>query len=264
MRTELLRQFVRTLAPRFLYAGAARRLNQATFDRAAGSGSFRALEAHAEGGRPTDVRSVALKGLAHPVLVRGGTSDFANCVDVLARELYGTTRLGPETKYVVDAGAYAGYSAIFFLHRFPAARVFAIEADAANFAHASRNLKPYADRVRLVHAGLWSANTTLDVVSSAGTDGHSAREGAGPQSIAGYDMARVLSESGFPHVDLFKCDIEGAESEVFGKGDLGWLAQVKEIHIELHGDGNVELVTRTLTQRGFSVRRYRELYVFEA
>ena len=39
---------------------------------------------------------------------------------------------------------------------------------------------------------------------------------------------------GFENIDLLKLDIEGAEREIFGTGDLDWMNRTRAIIIELH------------------------------
>ncbi len=60
-------------------------------------------------------------------------------------------------------------------------------------------------------------------------------------------------------VDLLKIDIEGAEVELFRDGSTAWLAQVRNIVIELHG-GECELAFfRALAPYRYELSRSGEL-----
>ena len=53
---------------------------------------------------------------------------------------------------VIDCGAYVGYSALYFLNRFPQAVVLAVEPSPDNAALYQRNLQPYHERVQVIRA----------------------------------------------------------------------------------------------------------------
>lgn len=52
-------------------------------------------------------------------------------------------------------------------------------------------------------------------------------------------MNQILADSGFPHIDLLKVDIEGAETQLFAD-NLEWLEHTRMIAIEFHGDSREE------------------------
>jgi predicted RNA methylase len=54
-------------------------------------------------------------------------------------------------------------------------------------------------------------------------------------------------------VDFLKCDIEGAEYELF-RANTQWLSAVQNIAIEIHGSEEKAWLKRRLEQNGFSVR----------
>ena len=80
------------------------------------------------------IRKFAFSIGGNPIYFRTGTSDGEVFNDMLVREEYDCTGddvLDP--RLIVDCGAYAGYSTLFFLERYKRAHVIAIEPDPGNF-----------------------------------------------------------------------------------------------------------------------------------
>ena len=48
-------------------------------------------------------------------------------------------------------------------------------------------------------------------------------------------MPSLLDDAGFSHVDVLKCDIEGAEAEVFADCK-SWISRVDAMSVECHSD----------------------------
>ena len=61
-------------------------------------------------------------------------------------------------------------------------------------------------------------------------------------------------------IDLLKVDIEGAKTEVF-RGSPSWLAQTRNIAIELHSTLADETVTRAIEGYQYERRRAHELTI---
>jgi|HubBroStandDraft_1064217.scaffolds.fasta_scaffold29312_2 FkbM family methyltransferase len=163
-----------------------------------------------------------------PIWLRLGTTDLSVFCQVLMSDAY---RFGlPEhADVILDAGANIGLASIFYARQFPHARIVAIEPDRSNFEALLRNTAPYTN-IEPINAALWSHDGTVEIVSSGhGEWGLTTREGPGVRAIS---MPTLLRECGIANVDLLKCDIEGAESEVFRSRE--WLDSVKAVVIELH------------------------------
>lgn len=95
------------------------------------------------------------------VYYRARTSDLSVFYQVFYEEQY--KRCIPLTgaDAVIDAGANAGYAAIYFHRKCPACKMLlAVEPDAANFALLQRNVAPYP-AIRPIQAALWSRETAL-------------------------------------------------------------------------------------------------------
>jgi hypothetical protein len=64
-------------------------------------------------------------------------------------------------------------------------------------------------------------------------------------------------------------DIEGAEREIFFKGDLNWLRSVKLLNVELHdfSESEFDLLEKVLRSEGFQTqshpKHWASIYAFK-
>jgi FkbM family methyltransferase len=169
---------------------------------------------------------------------RAGTTDRLVFEEVFMRKDYEVFREGETPNTIIDVGANVGYASAFLLSRFPAARVLAIEPDAANIAVARRNLAAFGDRVTLVEGAVWSHRTGLCVVrdAAAGEWGITMRECRKGETadLVAMDMTDVIARAGDTEIDLLKIDIEGGETALFASGTGHWLPRVRMMIVELH------------------------------
>jgi len=174
-------------------------------------------------------------GIRHPVHIRIRTDDLWIYADILRRGQYAfDLPFSPRT--IVDAGANIGMASIYFTHKYPEAKVIAIEAEASNFAALARNVRPYPAIIP-VHAALWNRDGQISVgepdpaTGASGKCAFVAREGPGA-NVRAVTMRTLMREMCIPTIDLAKIDIEGAEQEVFE--DTRWLTGMGCLMIELH------------------------------
>jgi FkbM family methyltransferase len=180
-----------------------------------------------------------IDGIQYPVGVRVGTSDYVILQQIFAEHEYAPLLKLRELSLILDGGANVGYASIWFLNHFPSARVIAVEPDPANYQICRQNLAPYGQRVSVLNTALWSHPTGLvrcrtGLTMEAAAMVRKAAGGEKPDLMA-VDIPSLIEMSREPVVDLLKLDIEGAESEVFRAGTQGWLRQVKNVVIEIHG-----------------------------
>jgi FkbM family methyltransferase len=145
-------------------------------------------------------------------------------------------------RLIIDCGAYVGYSSRYFLHRYPNARLIAVEPDPGNFAMLQKNLAPYGDRVRLVRSGIWSHSAPMKISEAPYRDGREwARQvrvcqpGEAPDFMA-VDLGTLLADSGMPSISILKLDIERAEAELFTHDYEEWIDRVDNLVVELHDE----------------------------
>ena len=137
----------------------------------------------------------------------------------------------------MDAGANIGMASIYFAHRYPEAKIIAIEPEASNFAVLARNVQPYPT-IKAVHAAVWNRDGEVNVGKPAPETGASgkwsfvtSRQATG-DTIRAMTISSLMREFDVPVIDLAKIDIEGSEQEIFE--DTRWLAGLRCMMIELH------------------------------
>jgi FkbM family methyltransferase len=215
-------------------------------DSLGGTGWFRYRSQRRRLGHASSSELVALtsKDLKHPVYCRPSTSDVHVFHQIFIEREYGClddldTR--PEC-LIVDCGANVGYASAYFLSRFPACRVVAVEPDPGNFALLRRNVAPYGERVSTIQAGIWSHAASLKLRNESVEAGNewtqSVREcePGEPADFTALSVGDILDASGFDRITILKVDIEGAEAVLFTSGYAEWLPRVDNLVIELHFD----------------------------
>ncbi len=180
------------------------------------------------------------KDARYPLNARYSTSDLEGFEQIFVHKEYSPLDNIRDPTTIIDCGAYVGYSTVYFLNRFPNARVVAVEPDRENFLFSKSNLAPYEDRVLLLHSAIWSRSAGLTVIRGKYRDGqewaNQVREccsGETPE-VEATDLLSLMDKAGFDEVDLLKIDIEGAERVVFTGVCGKWLDRVRNIAIELH------------------------------
>jgi FkbM family methyltransferase len=213
--------------------------------------------------------AVTLKGYPHPIWMRYQSSDPRVFLQMFVSQEYGCLRPIDSPQLIVDCGANVGYSALYFLNRYPHAHLIAIEPDSDNFKLCEKNLAPYRDRVTLINAGVWSHSTGLVVCRGNYRDGLSwsiqvreAQENETPDLLA-VDLDSVLQQSGFEAIDLLKMDVERSETVIFSAHYEQWLAKVKNLVIELHDEECKRIFFKAMTPYTYDVTTADEVTVCE-
>jgi len=137
---------------------------------------------------------------------------------------------------IIDAGAYTGFSTLYFANKYPNAKIIAVEPEKSNFDILVKHTNNFKNIIRL-KAGLWSSRALLKIVDK-GTDKWSfevdeVAEG-NKFDIHGVTIGDLLEMSGCEKIDILKIDIEGSEKELFSNNYESWLPKVNIIVIELH------------------------------
>jgi FkbM family methyltransferase len=179
--------------------------------------------------------NVRVPGLNHPVTLRAGTSDVLAFIQLLIDgEL--DFQMSQEPATIVDAGANIGLASLYFAHRFPKAKILALEVDQSNFELLVRNTKPYAN-ITCLKKALWSKQAQLNILNPT-DEPWAFRVGevasADGTSVPALGVHDLLTEFESGRIDLLKVDIEGAEKEVFQNGTDKWIHRIGVIAVELH------------------------------
>jgi FkbM family methyltransferase len=201
-----------------------------------------------------------------PLRARPKTSDRSVFWQIFGDREYRCLDELNDARLIIDCGANVGYSAAYFLTRFPSSYVIAVEPDIGNFGLLRTNLAPYKVRCRLVNSAVWSKPAGLVIVESTlkGDEcSRRVREARGDEKPAmiATDIRQLLEESGFDRISILKIDIEGSEREVFSSNYSDWLPHVDHLVIELHSHECVVAFHKAITTEPFVLSSCEELVV---
>jgi FkbM family methyltransferase len=169
-----------------------------------------------------------------------GTTDWYVLEDIFMDHVYDPVikRLAQDVRNVVDLGANTGFSTRLWQQTYPSARIIAVEPDAANVEMWHRNIVSKAEAIEpmLVQACVAGSTRLVALDRSGGSWRFSMQDidHANGESICAMTLTQILAKCGMEGpIDLLKCDIEGAESEVFANC-TAWVNRVQSLVIELH------------------------------
>lgn len=181
------------------------------------------------------VEEVALRSLGPGIHLRSHTTDISVLAEVVVSDGYSAlSRVGAQPDTILDLGANTGIVARWLLHRFPHARLLAVEPDSGNAEMLRRNLENVKNRTSIVTAAAGARNRVVGLETESGEHGFRIVERAdGESGIDVLTVPELLETAGFERADLLKCDIEGAEDEVFGSCE-GWIKRIGSLVVECH------------------------------
>ncbi len=202
-----------------------------------------------------------------PLKCRPNTSDLDVFYQIVVGHEYRCLDDVRNVGLIIDCGANVGYSAAYFLSRFPEACLIAIEPDPENFAILEANLAPYRGRYFAICSAVWSKPVGLVLSEIPFSDGREwartvreVRGGEQPTMIA-VDIWTLLNDSRFERISILKIDIEGAEAVVFSSNYEHWVKQVDNLVVELHNDECRSNFEKAIATEKFVVSQCDELTV---
>lgn len=213
---------------------------------------------------------LTLHGKSQRVSFRKNQSDLYILRENFIEQIYSHPDIdGDAVTSVVDLGANAGLSALYFQARYPNARIVCVEPVSLNVEALTKNrdlngydwsiMQVAADaqpgEVTLYPNEWWSSSTTTEHVAQRreGNSGRLERVYAlPPENVKTLTVPQILDENDIDVVDVLKMDIEGAEQAIFEAG-VEWLDRVKVLIIEIH-DKYVdrEFIESKLREAGFT------------
>ena len=217
------------------------------------------------------VRRVKPHGERQPVMVRLGSSDWYCLEEVFLQGEYAEVvkhlaRDGSApVKTIVDLGANVGMSVRFWREAFPGVRVVAVEPDSANIAMAARNVAEGAGQgtlpgdVTLIEACVAARPGSVYLDRSSSEYAFRMSEQGQGATVDAITVPQLLERGGVQgQIDLLKCDIEGAEAEVFGDCSA-WIGRVNHLAIEIHAPYTLEKLMADLKAAGARPRVVHEV-----
>ncbi len=199
---------------------------------------------------------VTMRKLQYPIFIRPGTADVETIINNVIREEYGHFQPAGDPEWMIDAGAYIGDTAAYFLSRFPKLKVIALEPNPPTYEMASQNLKPYGERTVLMKKGLWASDQNL-LFDGASTVASIQDKGFEIECIS---LPTILERFSIPRLNILKIDIEGAEKEIFSSNPEAWLNRVDLLIIEIHGSEITNLISHALQRNNFSMKQFRSVW----
>ena len=208
---------------------------------------------------------MSTRAASFPLLCRPGTSDEEVFWQVFIAGEYACVNPPVEPRFILDCGANVGYTAAYFLTRFPSAFVLAVEPDPGNAEILARNLLPYGHRAGVLKTAIWSHRVGMVLSTTPFRDGREwarqvreAENGESPQMYA-TDIGTLIVKSGYQRIGLLKIDVEGAEQMIFTRDCSLWLPLVDTIAIELHSADAAAPFTNALRNAPFVLTRYGDI-----
>lgn len=207
--------------------------------------------------RPIEV-SVDLDSLGKVVL-RSHTTDISVLSELVVSDTYRPLLdvVDGPIESIVDLGANTGLAARWFANQFPGARLVCVEPEPGNAATLRANLQPLVGAIA-IEACVGGHRRRVALDTSGGEFAVTMKDTDDQESKLTdvITMHDVLEQSGLETIDLLKCDIEGAEQELFADC-RSWIGRVGTIVIECHGDYGVDDLISDLAANGalYDIRR---------
>ncbi len=175
--------------------------------------------------------------------------------EIFCRRIYDFS-LASDAEYVVDCGANCGISSLFLYTLYPSARILAVEPNPALFPRLQETVRPYKNILPVQCAvGAVDGEASFFVSPHATTASSLLQRSSEDKEyrVPVKTLKTILTEHGFPRVDVLKFDIEGAEEHLFTDSNTKDKIRfcVGEVHEDLMGVSLQEFLSTV--QSGFSV-----------
>lgn len=184
------------------------------------------------------VVDVDLVTLGPAVRLRSHTTDISVLAELLVGGSYDSLPPGQEVDTVLDLGANTGLSFRWLRSRWPAARFVCVEPDAGNLQVLRANVRPFAGQVEVIGACIGGFERKVRLVGPDGEWSYRMLDCDGPGRAGQVDvvtMDALLASRGIERICVLKCDIEGAESELFADC-RSWIDRVDSVAVECHSE----------------------------
>lgn len=173
------------------------------------------------------------------VRCNGGSDNFI--FSEVFHHLYYNLPLEAAPRTILDLGANAGFTAMFFSRMYPAAEIACVEPIPENLECLKLNLKLNEVAARVFEAAIAPNDGMVSMELDAMDYGHhvsteSTTDGRpGTQRVPAISIPTCMNAMNWQRINLLKMDIEGYETVLLAE-NCEWLRLVDAICIEWHGD----------------------------
>jgi FkbM family methyltransferase len=182
--------------------------------------------------------TIYLKGISDPFYLRLGSTDWLVLEEIYFHGEYDSlSQLDlTDVRTIIDLGANVGLSVRLWRRKYPDAIVLAVEPDPENMSALHRNHG--ADpKIMTVQACIGASEGIVRLDRSGGAWGVRMANGSTQDSgieVQSLPLSEILRQQKIDGpIDLLKCDIEGAEAEVFANC-ADWINRVRAVVLEIH------------------------------
>ena len=189
-----------------------------------------------------EIHSFNVKDLLHPIHLRAIRADMQSFVNTFIDPYLEKKPYLTDAKFVIDAGANIGYTAVLYANWWPNCKIVSLEPDLENYNLTKTNTQLYPN-IDIIHGAVWNKKANLKIEAGQ-EDGFVVREvnntdGIAPENLTkGYSLDELLGKYNATKIDFLKMNVEGSEKEVFAENFNNWLANTTAMLIELHDGKN--------------------------
>ncbi|HEX8341562.1 MAG TPA: FkbM family methyltransferase [Tepidisphaeraceae bacterium] len=191
--------------------------------------------------RRAEAAAFEIDSLGGTVFLRRRTTDWLVAGEIIFKGEYDAIAALnlSDVRHVVDLGANIGLSVRYWQKLFPVAEILAVEPEAENFRLLLQNVAGGPDplRVRAFQCGIGGSTRTAHLDMNRNDWDYRVLDHpqAGSRPVRVLSLPELLDETRWHGpIDLLKCDVEGAEEELFDAA-APWLNRVRYMIVELHG-----------------------------
>lgn len=190
-------------------------------------------------------------------------SDSFIMSEIFKQECYHVSTSNSITR-IVDLGANAGFTAVYFSRLFPDATIACVEPMPNNIALLKENLA-----LNNVNAIVFEAAATTDdekIIMEAGDKDYGNKVhdipfgkvmNNGTLEVDGLSMNTIIKKLGWENIDLLKIDIEGYEGVLLNKNN-DWLAKVTTIIMEIHEGVTIDFIKSVVQPYGLTHEKFQD------
>jgi FkbM family methyltransferase len=200
---------------------------------------------------------VKLRSEKFPVFLRLGTTDWLVLEELIFNHGYDAAFQYQPQKVmtVLDLGSNIGLSLRIWASRFPEARIIGVEPDLGNLRVCTANVSTtgQAARVQLIWGCAAASERAAYMDSRLGEWAMRMQDTASDSNavrVEGLPVPEILRRANQQgDIDFMKCDIEGAEQELF-RSCADWIGRVRTLLVELHAPYTTKQFLADIEQNG--------------